>query len=69
MRMVVVFPAPFGPTKPQTDPLGMARSSPSTTLRFPNSLVSPVVTTARAGAACDAAISADRVEDGPCDRL
>jgi hypothetical protein len=41
--IVVVLPAPFGPTKPQIEPLGMARSTPSTTVRSPKRFVSPVV--------------------------
>ncbi|HEX3388417.1 MAG TPA: hypothetical protein VHT94_05200 [Streptosporangiaceae bacterium] len=45
--MVVVLPAPFGPTKPQTEPTGMARSTPSTTVRRPKRFVSPAVDTAR----------------------
>ncbi len=46
--MVVVLPAPFGPTNPQTEPLGIARSRPSTTVRSPKRLVSPAVDTASA---------------------
>jgi hypothetical protein len=44
--MVVVLPAPFGPTNPQTEPLGMARSRPSTTVRSPKRFVSLSVDTA-----------------------
>src|ERR1700735_3283986 len=44
--MVVVLPAPFGPTNPQTEPRGMARLKPSTTVRLPKRLVSPAVDTA-----------------------
>src|SRR5215469_17799292 len=44
--IVVVLPAPFGPTKPQTAPLGMAKLTPSTTVRSPKRFVSPVVDTA-----------------------
>src|SRR6202034_4307551 len=45
IRIVVVFPAPFGPTNPQTDPEGMASATSSTTVRSPKRLVSPVVAT------------------------
>src|ERR1700761_4834176 len=45
--IVVVLPAPFGPTNPHTEPRGMARPTPSTTVRSPNFLVSPSVSTAR----------------------
>ena len=44
--MVVVLPAPFGPTKPETTPFGMARSRSSTTVRRPNRLVKPLLVTA-----------------------
>ena len=47
MRIVVVFPAPFWPTKPVIDPAGMSRSRPSTASRLPNRFVSPRVTTAK----------------------
>src|ERR1700684_1279112 len=47
IRIVVVLPAPFGPTKPQTDPEGMASARPSTTVRSPKRFVSPAVETAR----------------------
>src|SRR5450756_684 len=46
MRIVVVLPAPFGPTKPQTEPEGMASATSSTTVRLPKRLVGPVVDTA-----------------------
>jgi hypothetical protein len=44
--IVVVLPAPFGPTNPQTAPPGMARLTPSTTVRSPKRFVSLVVDTA-----------------------
>jgi hypothetical protein len=44
--IVVVLPAPFGPTNPQTEPAGMARSTPSTAVRSPKRFVSPAVDTA-----------------------
>src|SRR5580698_3785791 len=46
MRIVVVLPAPFGPTKPQTEPAGRASATSSTTVRVPKRLVSPDVDTA-----------------------
>src|ERR1700691_3248931 len=49
IRIVVVLPAPLGPTKPHTDPFGIVRSRLSTTRRSPNSLVKPVVATTKAG--------------------
>src|SRR6185369_13202143 len=41
MRMVVVFPAPFGPTKPMTSPDENANETPSTATVFPNRLRRP----------------------------
>ena len=46
MRIVVVLPAPFGPTNPQTEPAGMVSARSSTTVREPNRFVSPSVETA-----------------------
>src|SRR6266571_6394176 len=40
MRMVDVFPAPFGPRKPNASPLATSKSMPSTAVRSPNLLVS-----------------------------
>src|SRR5690606_12600882 len=40
MRMVVVFPAPFGPSRPNTSPPETERSMPSTAARSPYLLVS-----------------------------
>ena len=34
-RMVVVLPAPFGPRKPYTTPVGTDRFSPSSAMRLP----------------------------------
>src|SRR6185437_2236906 len=48
IRMVVVLPEPFGPRKPNTEPRGTARLSPSTTARPRNRLVSPLVAIAAA---------------------
>jgi hypothetical protein len=50
IRIVVVFPAPLGPTKPQTEAFGIARFKLSTTLRSPNLFVRPVVMTANSDA-------------------
>lgn len=36
---------PFGPTRPQTDPEGMASATSPTTVRVPKRLVSPAVDT------------------------
>ncbi len=47
MRMVVVLPAPLGPTKPDTAPDGTRRSILSTATRGPNFFVSPSVAIAR----------------------
>ena len=44
--MVVVLPAPLGPTNPVIEPAGMRRSSPSTASRLPKRFVSPSVATA-----------------------
>jgi hypothetical protein len=35
MRMVVVLPAPFGPTNPAMTPVGTSRLTPSTAARVP----------------------------------
>jgi len=43
MRIVVVLPAPLGPTKPVMRPAGMLRSALSTARRRPYVLVSQVV--------------------------
>src|SRR5688572_563202 len=40
-RMVVDFPAPFGPSRPNSSPLRMSRSSPSTAANDPYSTRSP----------------------------
>src|SRR5213083_95519 len=39
MRMVVVFPAPFGPRKPKTSPGWRSKETESTMVRFPMTLV------------------------------
>ena len=39
MRIVVDFPAPFGPTKPVTDPAGTPKLRSSTAVRRPNRFV------------------------------
>src|SRR5881227_3024003 len=39
MRMVVVFPAPFGPRKPKTSPGRRSNETESTMVRFPMTLV------------------------------
>jgi hypothetical protein len=46
MRIVVVLPAPFCPTNPQTAPRGIDSATSSTTLRPSKALVSPRVSTA-----------------------
>src|SRR5688572_1154647 len=40
MRMVVVFPAPFGPRKPNTSPAVSSKETSETTSRRPNRFVS-----------------------------
>ena len=40
-RSVVVLPAPFGPRKPKTEPLGTVRSSASRAMTSPYRLLSP----------------------------
>ena len=42
IRMRVVFPAPFGPRRPITEPDGTSRSTPSRTTRLPNRWVMPL---------------------------
>src|SRR5664279_2834505 len=42
-RIVVDFPAPFGPRKPKISPVFTSRSTPSTAARSPKYLVSPLV--------------------------
>ena len=46
MPMIVVLPAPFGPTRPVTDPAGTENETASTTVRDPNRLVRRSATTA-----------------------
>ena len=36
MRMVVVLPDPFGPSRPSTDPVGTEKEMPSTAVKSPN---------------------------------
>jgi hypothetical protein len=43
IRIVVVLPAPFPPTNPVRPPGRTVRSTASTALMSPNSLVSPLV--------------------------
>src|SRR5579864_4863256 len=45
--MVVVLPAPLGPTKPAIVPAGMLMVRPSTALRCPKCLLKPWVSIAR----------------------
>src|SRR5262252_598379 len=42
MRIVVVLPAPFGPSKPNIAPLGTDRERLSTARNFPNDFETPV---------------------------
>lgn len=49
--IVVVLPAPLGPTKPLTTPAGRSISTESTASRGPKRLVSPLVTTLEVNAA------------------
>ena len=48
-RTAVVFPAPLGPSRPHTVPLGTARSSPSNATVEPNRLTKPVAEIAKSG--------------------
>ena len=43
MRIVVVFPAPLGPSSPKTVPSSTARSTPLTARTLPNDFVSASV--------------------------
>ena len=43
IRIVVVLPAPFGPSRPKTEPRGTSRSSESSARTDPNRFVSPRV--------------------------
>src|SRR5215212_7600319 len=45
MRMVVVFPAPFGPTKPMTSPPEKENDTPSSAVVRPKSFRSPLTST------------------------
>jgi hypothetical protein len=49
MRIVVVLPAPFGPSRANTPPPGTDRSSPSTALTAPNAFPSPSASIAADG--------------------
>src|SRR5687767_10263384 len=49
IRIVVVLPAPLGPSTPYTVPLGTARSTPSTARTSPKALTRPSASIARAG--------------------
>ncbi len=48
MRMVVVLPAPLGPSTPYTDPRRTDRSTPSTARVSPKDLTSSVASMASA---------------------
>ena len=41
MRTAVVFPAPFGPSRPRTVPVRTARSTPARAVVSPKRLTSP----------------------------
>jgi hypothetical protein len=41
IRIVVVLPAPFGPSRPKIVPTGTSRSMPASACTSPNSFVSP----------------------------
>ncbi len=43
MRIVVVFPAPFGPSRPKTVPCSTARSTPFTACTLPKDFFRPSV--------------------------
>src|SRR5688572_27576487 len=47
IRMVVVLPAPFGPSTPYTEPPRTARSTPSTARTSPNLFTRPLASIAR----------------------
>jgi len=44
LEVRVVFPAPFGPSRPNTVPVGTARSIPFSARVSPNRLTSPSAT-------------------------
>jgi len=46
MRIVVVLPAPFGPTRPKKHPRGTSRSTPATATFWSNRFHSPLTATA-----------------------
>src|SRR5271156_4104786 len=46
VRIMVVLPAPFGPRKPNAQPRGTSRSTPSIAARSPKRLVRPRVSIA-----------------------
>ena len=43
--MVVVLPAPFGPSRPTTVPSGTRKSTPSSAVNDPNRLTNPSAST------------------------
>ena len=43
IEIVVVFPAPFGPKRPNISPSLISKSKSSTAVNLPNFLVSPAV--------------------------
>src|SRR5690242_4563449 len=55
IRIVVVFPAPFGPSRPNVSPGVISRSSPLTAVCGPNRYVSPAHSTAGLAGAAPAA--------------
>ena len=48
IEMTVVFPAPFGPSRPKVSDGWMWRSTPSTATRSPNAFLRPVASTTAA---------------------
>ncbi len=63
MEMVVVLPAPFGPSTPYTVPASTRRSTPSTARSVPKVFTRPTASTAR-GAVVIAVPFVDVEDDG-----
>ena len=63
-RIVVDFPAPFGPRKPKISPVFTSRSRPSTAARSPKHFVSALVRIA-ASSMVQAALGVVECEGGP----
>src|SRR3954454_13681080 len=65
MRISVVLPAPFGPSRPKTMPSGTSRSTPARAVVEPNRLTTPPTRTAGGPPRRDPLVSAWNTKPAP----